>query len=342
MSEYSLILGGYTDEPGQGIYRIHYNVQSELFSAAQLVSASHNPSIALKNAHLWYVVEEAEPGKIHVFDADNNWQKLLSVDCGGASPCHLACNRQSGHLAVANYMGGSASIFALDEHGLPKGEPFILQHAGRSITTRQEAPHAHYVAFAHNQAGNLGLYVVDLGLDQVLWYPHLQGNQWGEGSVVLQAQPGDGPRHFAVHPASGTIYLLNELSSSLVVIDVAEDGQWWIKQRISTLPEEFNGENIAAHIWISDDGRFIYTSNRGHHSIAVFAVETNGQLTSIQISPCGGLWPRYFTILTDARRLIVANEHSNSLAAFTIAADGCLQDTAARAVAPKPTFVVGE
>ncbi|HMU65799.1 MAG TPA: lactonase family protein [Cellvibrionaceae bacterium] len=338
MSEYSLILGGYTDGPGQGIYRMGYNLQQEIFSAAQLVLASHNPSIGLKNGDLWYVVEEAEPGKIHVFDAGNNWQPLLTLNCGGASPCHLACNTGSGHLAVANYMGGSVSIFALDKNGLPQGAPFIIQHTGRSVTARQEAPHAHYVEFAVNKAGQLGLYAVDLGLDQVLRYPLLVGNQWGAGTIVFKAQAGDGPRHFARHPHNGKLYLLNELSSTVSVIDVADE-QWTVQQRISTLPDNYQGENIAAHISISDNGQFIYTSNRGHHSIAVFAVQPDGTLESIQIKPCGGLWPRYFTLLNAAARLIVAHEHSDSVVAFAIEPDGCLRGPQAVGAVPKPTFV---
>lgn len=342
MSEYSLILGGYTDAPTQGIYRIRYNPVQEVFSAAELVAASHNPSIGLKNGALWYLVEEANPGKIHVFNAENNWQKLLTLDCGGASPCHLACHSEAGYLAVANYMGGSVSIFALDKNAMPQPEPFIITHAGRGLTARQEAPHAHYVAFAQNNSGQLGIYVVDLGLDQVLWYPRLEGNHWGEGKVVLQAQPGDGPRHFAKHPQRDTLYVLNELSSTLAVIDLMADGQWSVQQRINTLPADYKGENIAAHISISDDGQFLYTSNRGHQSIAVFAIQADGCLQCIQIVPCGGLWPRYFTLLPNAGRLIVAHEHSNSLAAFRLGADGRLQDTLARAVVPRPTFVASE
>ncbi len=339
MSEYSFILGGYTDGPNEGIYRLNYDLLSETFSAPQLICATHNPSIALKNGSLWYVVEEADPGKIHVFDAANNWQLLMSIDSGGASPCHLALDKAAGFFAVANYMGGSLSIFALDAKGLPQPEPCTLQHYGRSITARQEAPHVHYVAFAENKAGQPGLFAVDLGLDQVMWYPHLQGNHWGQGELVYQAEAGDGPRHFAIHPHNGTIYLLNELSSSLVVIQPGADGKWCVQQRISTLPTHFKGDNIAAHICISHDGQFIYTSNRGHQSIAVFSINSDSSVTCIQIEPCGGVWPRYFVLLPEAARLVVAHEHSNSLAAFAIAADGRLQATQALATVIKPTFV---
>lgn len=339
MLEYVFFLGGYTDAATQGIYRIRYNATQEIFSAAELVSASHNPSIGLKNDRLWYWVEEAQPGKIHVFDAANNWQRLSSLECGGASPCHLALSKDADYLAVANYMGGSISIFALDAQGLPQPGPHIIQHHGRSLTARQEAPHAHYVAFAQNNAGQMGIYAVDLGLDQVIWYPHLQANQWGAGTVVLQAQPGDGPRHFAAHPVNGKIYLLNELSSTLSVINIGSDGQWNVQQRISTLPQDYVGDTIAAHISISHDGQFIYTSNRGHQSIAVFHIQPDGGLKCIQIEPCGGAWPRYFTLVPDAARLIVAHEHSNSLAAFVIGSDGRLQPTQAQGSVLKPTFV---
>jgi 6-phosphogluconolactonase len=343
MADFSLIVGGYTDEASQGVFRLEYNSQAHRFSQAQLIASTQNPSIALKHGALWYVVEEADPGKVHVYQTDGHtsWNCLATIDSGGASPCHLAIDANASHLAVANYMGGSIAIFSLDETGTPQSSPQVMQHYGRGLTARQEAPHAHYVAFAHNYAQQPGIYAVDLGLDQVIWYAHIQPGVLDDAQIVLRAPAGDGPRHLAIHPTNGKIYLLNELSNILSVHAVTADGSWNTQQRISTLPTGFNGENISAHIIISENGQFVYTSNRGHHSIAVFKIRADGTLELLQIQSCGGLWPRYFTFLDSGTRLIVAHEHSNSLAAFIVEPNGCLQDTQARGSVHRPTFVAG-
>jgi 6-phosphogluconolactonase len=146
----------------------------------------------------------------------------------------------------------------------------------------------------------------------------------------------------AMHPSNGKIYLLNELSNILSVHTVSADGSWETLQRLSTLPRLFNSENTAAHIHISKDGQFIYTSNRGHNSIAVFKIVAEGLIELIQIVPCGGAGPRFFTLLESSSRLIVAHEQTDSLAAFAVRLDGCLVDTLARGYVPKPTFVMAE
>jgi 6-phosphogluconolactonase len=341
MADFSLIVGGYTDETSQGVYRLNYDAQAHSFSQAILLANTHNPSIALKHGALWYVVEEADPGKVHAFqtDANDSWNRLATLDSGGASPCHLAINTSASHLAVANYMGGSIAIFSLNETGLPQSPPQVIRHNGCGLTARQEAPHAHYVVFADNYAQQQGIYAVDLGLDQIIWYGQIHPDVWGDAQIVLRAPAGDGPRHMAIHPTNGKIYVLNELSNILSVHEVTADGSWYTLQRVSTLPASFNGENISAHIIISENGQYVYTSNRGHHSIAVFKIRVDGTLELIQIQPCGGLWPRYFTFLDAGTRLIVAHEHSNSLAAFIVELDGCLQDTQARGSVHRPTFV---
>lgn len=337
MNKCELIVSGYASGKDEGVCSVSFDPTTNTFGAAKLCVAASNPSIGLYNNGLWYFVAETPAGKIHIYDAAN-WQHLAQIDAAGASPCHLAISKDNGYLAVANYMGGNAAVWQLDAAGIPQQPPVVMQHYGSGATPRQEAPHAHYVAFIKHQQ-QLYLYVVDLGIDQIIRYCLTAEGAWGEGEVVLQAQPGDGPRHFAAHPSNGKIYLLNELSNILSVHTQGADGTWSTQQRISTLPQDFSGENISAHIAISQNGQFIYTSNRGHHSIAVFRILPDGQVELIQIVDCAGIWPRYFTLLDEINRLIVAHEHSNSLAAFAIAADGCLRDTGARGAVLKPTFV---
>lgn len=337
MNACELIVSGYADAADQGVCTVNFDPDTNTFSEPKLAVAACNPSIGLFNNGLWYFVEETDAGQIHIYDADN-WQRRGVINSAGASPCHLAISADNNYLAVANYMGGNAAVWTLDASGVPQQPPVIMQHYGQGVTPRQEAPHVHYVAFLQTEHTH-DLYVVDLGLDHIIRYTLAAEGNWGQGEVVLQAQPGDGPRHFAVHPSNGRIYVINELSNMLSVHTQGADGKWSTQQRMSTLPEQFSGENIAAHIGISQDGQFIYTSNRGHHSIAVFRILSDGQVELIQVAACGGAWPRYFTLLEDKGYLIVGHEHSNSLAAFVIEADGCLRDTGARGFALKPTFV---
>ncbi|MEY4590519.1 MAG: hypothetical protein RL497_2595 [Pseudomonadota bacterium] len=340
MQNRSLIVSGYTDSINQGVCRVNYDASKDAFGAVELKVATPNPSIGLQRGSLWYFVEETELGKIHIFDAENNWQKIMEVSSEGASPCFLALNTAANHLAVANYMGGNIAVFSLDQNGLPNTHPKIFQHHGQGLTARQEAPHAHYVDFAVNAAGQTGVYAVDLGLDQIIWHPVIGRTRSAE--IVYTGQPGDGPRHLAIHPTNGKFYVLNELTNTLCVNEFAQDGRWVTRQRVCTLPDNFRGENSAAHIAISNNGQFIYTSNRGHNSIAVFKINFEGLVDLIQAEPCGGIGPRYFTLLNEQARLIVAHEHSNSLASFAIENDGKLRDTHARAAVHKPTFVAPE
>lgn len=338
---YPLVASGYTDKGGQGIYSLTYNPQTASFEAPRLIASASNPSIGLQNNQLWYFVAENAQGQLLTYKAapSGSWSLLQTTSSAGASPCHIALRQDRAYLSVANYMGGNLAIFALDAQGLPKGEPQVLQHSGRGPSARQEAAHAHFSAFATDAQGQNGLYAVDLGVDKVFWYPETRPGHWGPGTLAWQAQPGDGPRHLSLHPRLKRVYILNELSNTLVVAEPQPGGPLKVLQRLSTLPADFSGENTAAHIQISADGRFLYTSNRGHHSIAVFALDDQGAATLQQIQPSGGQWPRHFTLLDDAQTLLVAHQNSNDLVALRVSPQGLLAATGARVSIPSPTFV---
>jgi 6-phosphogluconolactonase len=152
-------------------------------------------------------------------------------------------------------------------------------------------------------------------------------------------RPGDGPRHLFFHPTLAVAYVLNELSNTLVVADLRADGSLVERRRVSTLPADFIGHSQAGHLQLSDDGKTLYVSNRGHDSMAVFAVADSGTVNLLQIEPTLGRWPRHFVVLDASRMLLVANQESRNIVAFKIGADGTLKATGNQATLDQITFL---
>lgn len=241
---------------------------------------------------------------------------LGDVPSGGKGPCHLALDPSQRMVAVANYGDGSTASFLLDKKGLPSEAVTVVKHQGKSVhPQRQTAPHAHGVYFSGES-----LLVPDLGLDQTLVYTFDPAT-----AVIAAAEPthasstpGDGPRHLAVHPKNPWVYVLNELSNT--VTQYARNGhQMKPRQTISTLPVDFEGTNTTAEIEIHPNGRFLYASNRGHQSIAAFAIhEETGGLIELGQTVADVKTPRHFTIAPGGAFLIVAGQDSDNLQVLAI------------------------
>lgn len=134
-------------------------------------------------------------------------------------------------------------------------------------------------------------------------------------------------------------YLLNELSNTILLLEINSDGTLKESQRLSTLPKDFTAHSQAAHLYVSRSGKNIYVSNRGHQSIAVYGLANDGKLTLLQIEPTQGNWPRNFMVLEDTSTLLVANQLSHNIVAFKIAADGTLAATGEQIKLPQTTFL---
>ena len=158
--------------------------------------------------------------------------------------------------------------------------------------------------------------MADLGTDEVVTYK--DENDKLVKVNALKVKAGSGPRHLTFHPNGKIAYLLNELSSEVLVLDYdSEQGSFTEKQYISALPEEFSETNDASAIHISSDGQFVYTGNRGHNSIAVFSVnQDSGELTFVEHTPSGGEWPRDFVLDPSEKYLIASNQHTGNLVLF--------------------------
>src|SRR5262249_18292478 len=233
----------------------------------------------------------------------------------------------------ANYGSGSACIIPIGADGKLADNVMAVQHQGSSANEkRQEGPHAHSVNV--DPAGKFA-FVADLGIDKVMVYKldSAKGTLSPNDPPAFNTAPGAGPRHFAFHPSGKYAYVINELNSTLTAMSYdADKGVLKEVQTLSTLPTEVK-ENTCAEVVVHPSGKFVYGSNRGHDSIAIFTVdEKTGKLTAAGHQGEGVKTPRNFNIDPSGTFMVVGNQGSNSVVVFRI-------DTKSGALAPTGTKV---
>lgn len=345
-SSIKLIASGYTDKGGEGVYETTFDAATNQFGPLHLLAKNNNPSFGLNNKKLWYFVDEANEGQLLTYNQNDKGELnlLQKVSVAGSSPCYISKRKDDKFLAVANYSSGNLAVFALDDKGLPQGKPQLKQHQGKGANAdRQESAHAHWAGWSQLADKTTGIYVVDLGVDKIFWYPQNAKGELADGQIAYIAAPGDGPRHLAIHPQKPWVYVVNELSNTLSFTQQDSTGKLTQVQKISTLPADFKGKNTSAHIVISANGKHIYTSNRGDlNSISVFDIADDGKITLAQNISSQGKIPRFFLLLEDAKKMLVANQESDSVAVMNVLADGHLEYTGAQTKVPRPTFLAIE
>ncbi|OGV71375.1 MAG: 6-phosphogluconolactonase [Lentisphaerae bacterium RIFOXYB12_FULL_65_16] len=324
--------GTYTAKTeSQGIYMCRLDMTTGVLTAPELATAAVNPSFlgVHPNRRFLYAVSEmaggtgGKTGAVSAFGIDaatGELTQLNQASSGGAGPCHLVVDRAGKNALVANYSSGSVAVLPIDMDGRLREPSCAVQHRGSSVNrSRQEGPHAHSINL---DAANRFAFAADLGTDKVYVYAFdpVQGTLTPHTPPAAAVKPGAGPRHFAFHPSGTSAYVINELDSTVTVFGYdAARGVLRDAQAISTLPEDFKETNYPAEVQVHPSGRFVYGSNRGHDSIAVFAVDAaTGTLTPSQHSPSGGKWPRHFGIDPTSRWLIAANHNSNNVVVFGI------------------------
>jgi 6-phosphogluconolactonase len=222
-------------------------------------------------------------------------------------------------LLVANYGAGSVAAIPVAADGHLGDPPVLIQHKGSGVDPRrQRGPHAHGVFLS---ADNKFLFVPDLGLDEVIQYKldPAKSSISPNDPPFAKVPPGSGPRHFAFHPKGKYAYTVNEMKSSVTAFsyDPARGALSEI-QTISTLPKDFTGVDNSAEIEVDSKGRFLYASNRGHDSIAVFAIAKNGRLAQVEIVPTQGKNPRSFKIDPTGTYLFAANQDTGTIVQFRV------------------------
>jgi 6-phosphogluconolactonase len=323
-------VGTYTGK-SKGIYFSELDLSSGELSAPVLAATTTSPSfLALHPNHRFlYAVNEVasfagmKSGSVSAFSVDPQTGALTLLNqqpSRGGSPAHLTVDRQGKNVLVANYGGGSVAVLPIGQDGRLGPATGFVQHTGSSINrSRQEAPHAHSVVL---DSANRFAFVADLGLDKVLIYQYdaAQGMLAPNDPPFASVPPGSGPRHFAFHPSGRTAYVINELTSTVTAFRYdAAKGSLEPLQTISTLPADFTKTNSTAEIAVHPSGKFLYGSNRGHNSIAIFAIDPDtGMLTLIGHEPTQGKTPRNFAIDPTGAYLLAANQDSGTVVVFRI------------------------
>ncbi|MGB0521597.1 MAG: lactonase family protein [Flammeovirgaceae bacterium] len=311
-------IGTYTDGDSKGIYKATLTSDGHLKNRILAVQ-TEQPSFLAKSAEQPYLVavnetdkEETKGGTITSYRIEGDSLHFISRQAsGGAHPCYVSINTQ-GDVLVANYTGGNVGYLRLNQNGQLSELLAVEQHTGKGTTARQEAPHAHAVQFLPSGEGIVS---VDLGSNE-LWFSQLQASSI-ETKFKLNMEAGAGPRHIAFHPNQKWLYVINELNSTVGLILKNAAGAYERGSTASTLPEGFTATNLCADIHISSDGKFLYASNRGHHSIATFQINPqNGSLTSLGYTHVQGEWPRNFALSPDENYVLVANQHTNNVVLF--------------------------
>lgn len=326
-----LFVGTYTGPKSKGIYRLPYQASSGKLGEASLAAEVRSPSFLAIDADKGRLISVGEvgdfgsrrSGAVSSFTLDRSTGKLThlsTVSSVGSGPCHVNLDKSGKFVAVANYGGGSTTILPVGEDGKLGDSVSFQQHKGSSVNkSRQEAPHAHSVNFSPD---NRFLCVADLGLDKLLVYKFdpKTGQITANDPASLDTKPGAGPRHFAFHPSGKYAYLLNEIDMTLESLEY--DPAKGSFNRIAVTPTKPDGPQkgeSTAEVVVHPSGKFVYSSNRGHHSISVFAIQADsGKAERIQVAQGGIKTPRNFVLSPDGRFLLVANQDGDSIVTFSI------------------------
>lgn len=255
----------------------------------------------------------------------------------GAAPCYVSTDRTGRWLFAANYHSGTLTVFPIQPAGSLAPACQVIQHQGSSVfSPNQDSAHAHCVL---PDASNRWVLAADLGMDQVKVYRFDSASGMLTAHSAAQFHPGAGPRHIIFSPDQRRVYVSNELDSTLTALTWdAEQGLLEEMCSLPTLPAGVSTQprNAVADLHLTPDGCHLYVSNRGHNSLAYFAVEPgSGMPRALEHTPSGGDWPRGFAISPDGRWLVCAHQHSGDVCVFAVQpGSGQLRQVAARAFVP--------
>jgi 6-phosphogluconolactonase len=333
--EYIAYIGTYTGKQSKskGIYAFRFDASTGKLTPLGLAAEGNSPSFLAihPNRRFLYSANETNnfggqpTGAISAFSIDRNTGKLTflnEVSSRGAGPCHVSVDHTGKNVLLANYDSGSVAVLPVNENGSLRDASAFVQHKGSSVNKeRQEAPHAHCI---FTSPDNRFALAADLGLDHVLVYHFdpARGSLAPNDPPYAETPPGAGPRHFAFHPNGKYVYVINEIQCTLSTFAYdPSHGALRLKDTVSTLPKGYNvtSNDSTAEIRVHPSGKFVYGSNRGHDSIAVFAIDSaEGTVSPVEIVSTQGKTPRGFAIDPTGSYLIAANQDSDTLVVFHI------------------------
>jgi 6-phosphogluconolactonase len=320
-----------TDLPSrsESIYIYDFDSDSGKLDLRSVIHDVANPSfltISKDRRHLFAVNELAEfagipGGGVSALSLHPDSASFINAQpTHGAYPCYIMLDSTEKWVLVANYGGGNITVLPIADDGSLGAATAVIQNQGQTgPQPEQDKPHAHCVIFAPDQQY---VFVADLGLDQILIFrfDSVNGQLLPHAVPTIATEPGAGPRHLEFHPNGRYLYVSNELNSTIGIYEYDPDqGTLKQKQIISTLPHDFAGSNSVADIRVARSGLFLYVSNRGHDTIAVFAIDPNqGTVSLVEIVSSGGQKPRNFALDLNDNFLLVAHQDSHNLVVFQV------------------------
>ena len=322
-ADLTVYFGTHTAGPGKGFSVSHFDTVTGALSKPEFLLEDPSPAffvIAPGGRRLYACNSTGFVSAYSIDPATAHLKPINRKPSGGGDPSYISLDRTGRYVFVANYDGGNIAAWALDPDGSLGERTAFVQHTGSSVNPQRQSH-----AFAHSiqvDPTNRFALVADLGLDRLFVYKF----NAGDGSLTAndppfaKAAPGSGPRHVVFHPNGRWVYLITEMGSTIMLFDWdTKRGALSEVQTVSTLPKDFQGASTCAEVEVHPNGRFVYASNRGRDSIAVFSVDPKtGRLTPIQDVPSGGKTPRNFDMDPTAHWLLVTNHGSNSVTVFGI------------------------
>jgi len=322
-----LYAGTFSERGSEGIYVFAFSASGGELQLIQTVPGKESPSflaIDEKKSHLYAVYREGvdkddKNGTVVAYvinQEDGRLARINEQSTQGQDACHISVDPKGDYVYISHYGNGSFVIVPIVKNGSLAPASDVVQLTGQSVVLpRQSHPRTHSALPSNN--GKF-IYVADLGIDKILVYEIDRKSGRAEKRSEVSVTPGAGPRHFTIHPNGRFAYLAEEMTSTISAYTVdTGTGALTPIQRISSLPEGFEGHNSCADIHTDPTGKFLYTSNRGHNSLAVHAIDQKtGELAYITNEDVHGVQPRNFLVHPSGQFVFVANRNTDEVVIF--------------------------
>jgi 6-phosphogluconolactonase len=324
-----LYVGTFAGRNSQGLYVFEFNRDSLSFKLLQTLPELVSPSFFTLHPAGRFLYAACRNSMVNGQNWGSIWSLKIDTISGmlaplnqrpsyGADPCYISTDQSGQYIFVANYGDGVISVYPVSTDGSIGDSIQVIRHAGRGINPqRQEGTHVHAALVSEDDRF---VYVPDLGIDKVMIYKIDTANGKLTPADVpwAEVKPGSGPRHIAIHPDGKFAYLAEELGSTAAVfLRDTFSGSLTEIQRVSSIPDDYTGENTNADIHTDPEGRFLYVSNRGHNSIAIYSINRlTGMLSLAGFEPVRGDHPRNFMIDDTGDLMLVANRNTDQIVIF--------------------------
>lgn len=318
------LIGTYTRRVSKGVYQIELDTDAQKLQNLQLVGEAIDPTyVAESNQKRIYAITKVRDAAGNVTGGFKEWDgnsdqfplaDIAAIHDQETSPAYIAVDETRHLVFTANYHAGTICTYKIGDDGAINRADRIMDKGTLGFRKeQQDGPHPHYI----NLTPDNRVVAVDLGVDKVFIYDLSTDGKLTPVSE-LQMEDGYGPRHIAFDEKKGAAYLVGELSSNIAVLDYDEkQGKLSLRNIMSTIPDDWTEHNGAAAIRVTKDGKFVYVSNRGHNSLAVFSSDEKGNLKLVQRISTEGDFPRDFNLSDDESFVICVNQNSDNGTLYT-------------------------